>query len=92
MGWFSRGGYRTQQPGITWIDGLLRPEALSQLHAFCVESTIWNKYRYNGGYIGSAMSHGFCNGLLLQIARELRQRLPTLLQGRPLLTNVGLQI
>jgi len=78
------GRYRSSDPGITWIDGLLRPEAKVQLRDFCLGSTIWSDFKYSGGYVGTSLANGFANGLLLQIARELRERLPGLLGRHPL--------
>jgi len=76
--------FERTRPGITWADDLLQPEALVALRRFCMASTIWSNFRYNGGYVGTALSNGFANGLLLQIARELRERLPRLLGPHPL--------
>lgn len=76
--------YRSQQPGVTWIDGLLTPAALQALRRFCLESRVWTEYRYKGGYVGASLVDGFVSPLLLQIARELRARLPGLLGAHPL--------
>ena len=76
--------YFASEPGVTWIDGLLRPEAIQQLRDFCMGSTIWSDFKYSGGYVGTSLVNGFASGLLLQIARELRQRLPDLLGPHPL--------
>ena len=76
--------YFASQPGVTWIDGLLRSEAVAQLRNFCMGSTIWSDFKYTGGYVGTSLSNGFASGLLLQIARELRTRLPDLLGRHPL--------
>lgn len=76
--------YISSDPGITTIDGLLTPEALVRLRRFCLGSTIWNEFRYNGGYVGTTVGQGFANGLLLQIARELRAAMPAVLGPHPL--------
>jgi tetratricopeptide (TPR) repeat protein len=76
--------YLSSDPGVTTLDGLLTPQALVQLRRFCMGSTIWSEFRYNGGYVGTTLAQGFANGLLLQIARELRERMPTVLGPHPL--------
>ena len=76
--------YFASEPGVTWIDGLLRPEAVEQLRDFCMGSTIWSDFKYSGGYVGTSLANGFASGLLLQIAREMRERLPDLLGRHPL--------
>ena len=78
------GRYQDVDPGVTWIDGLLTSDALHQLRQFCLGSTIWTDFKYSGGYVGTALPNGFANGLLLQIARELRERLPNTLGPHPL--------
>ena len=76
--------YNQSQPGITWADDLLTPAALADLRRFCMGSTIWTDFRYTGGYVGTALANGFANGLLLQIARELRERMPHVVGPHPL--------
>jgi Flp pilus assembly protein TadD len=76
--------YQSSSPGITWIDDFLQAPALEQLRRFCLQSTIWAEYKYTRGYLGSSIATGFINGLLLQIASELRSRLPELLGAHPL--------
>ena len=67
--------YLARQPEVTYIDGLLKQEALEALHRFCWESTIWKK-DYENGYIGAFLGDGFASPLLLQIAEELRVKFP----------------
>lgn len=67
--------YLAAQPEVTFIDGLLSEEALRCLREFCWTSTIWKK-DYENGYIGAFLGDGFASPLLLQIAEELRRRLP----------------
>jgi tetratricopeptide (TPR) repeat protein len=78
------GQYQKSEPGVTWVDGLLKAGPLQQLRHFCLGSTIWTDFKYSGGYVGTSLSSGFANGLLLQIAREMRERLPVLLGPHPL--------
>ena len=68
--------YFAREPGITWIDGLLTPTALTSLRRFCLESTIWFDCFYQNNYLGAFIEDGFYCPLLLQIGRELPERLP----------------
>jgi tetratricopeptide (TPR) repeat protein len=79
--------YRSRPPGLTWIDGLLRPEALDRLRRFCLESTIWFDDQKKRGYVGAYWYEGFYNDLLIQIADELRQLVPNIL-GRHQLRKI----
>lgn len=63
---------------VACIDDLLSPAALAQLQRFCLRSTVW-RHAYRHGYIGAFPETGFFNGLLLQLAAELKQALPDLL-------------
>lgn len=67
--------YLGHQPEVTFIDRLLKPEALAALRTFCLESTIWKK-DYENGYLGAFLGDGFATPLLLQIAEELRHAFP----------------
>jgi tetratricopeptide (TPR) repeat protein len=75
--------YRAHAPGFTWFDGLLTPAARQELWRFCVESTIWFQMTFKNE-VSATLFNGFCCPLLLQIAKELRQRLPGLLGSQPL--------
>jgi hypothetical protein len=72
-----------RDPGFAWWDGLLRPEALNALHQFCLESTIWFQTTFKNE-VSATLFNGFCCPLLLQIASELRGRLPRLLGDKQL--------
>ncbi|MBI5777168.1 MAG: tetratricopeptide repeat protein, partial [Nitrospirae bacterium] len=67
--------YNAKRPEITYVDGLLTEEALRSIHRFCLDSTIW-KRDYPNGYLGAFLGDGFACPLLLQIAEELRLKLP----------------
>jgi len=67
--------YNARRPEIMYVDGLLTEEALQSIHRFCLDSTIW-KRDYPNGYIGAFLGDGFACPLLLQIAEELRLKLP----------------
>jgi hypothetical protein len=68
--------YAAREPGITWVDDLLTPEALASLRRFCLESSIWFDCFYKNDYLGAFIEDGFYCPLLLQIGRELPERLP----------------
>ena len=67
--------YNANRPEIMYVDGLLTEEALQSIRRFCLDSTIW-KRDYPNGYLGAFLGDGFASPLLLQIAEELRLRLP----------------
>lgn len=66
--------YLDAKPGVVTVDGLLAPDALAAIRAYCLESTVWNQLK--GGYLGAYMQDGFCARLLLRIGAELRARMP----------------
>lgn len=70
--------YRDSGPGIVIVDDFLRREALEALRRYLHRSTIWFGYGRVRGYCGSYMEDGFGNGLLLQLAAEMRERLPAI--------------
>ena len=76
--------YHARAPGVTWVDQLLRPEALQALRQYLLESTFWFDFRHAGGYLGAMFDQGLVAPLLLQIAEELRALLPGVLGGMPL--------
>jgi hypothetical protein len=71
--------YHQHQPGLVIIDNFLSHEALNSLRLFCLESTVWSSTRHSHGRLGSFFWDGFNCPLLIQIAEELRERLPHLL-------------
>lgn len=75
--------YQCNQPGITYIDELLRPDVLQELYEYCLESTVWFDYRHKG-YVGAYADDGFDNPLLFRIAEELRTAMPELLSDHPI--------
>ena len=75
--------YFSTKPEAMFVDGLLTQKALSEIRAFCLESTIW-KRDYQNGYIGTFLANGFACPLLLQIAEELRSRFPRIFQHHQL--------
>ncbi|MCA9470733.1 MAG: tetratricopeptide repeat protein [Nitrospirales bacterium] len=75
--------YHEKKPEITYLDHLLNEEALNRLRRFCLEATVWKK-DYHNGYLGAFLAEGFASPLLLQIAEELRLRLPNIFQDHQL--------
>jgi Flp pilus assembly protein TadD len=76
--------YAASYPGIVVIDGLLAPAAMTEVRRLCLESTFWFDDRHLGGYLGAMLRDGLYSPLLLQIAGELRRRLPSIFSGHPL--------
>lgn len=76
--------YAAHGPGMTFVDGLLRPEALASLRRFCLESTFWSAYGYANGYLGAMWEAGFWCPLLEQITEELRRALPGIFRDHAL--------
>jgi hypothetical protein len=64
------------------VDDLLDAATLDDLRRFCRESAVWNNIQ--SGYLGAYFFDGFASGLLLRLARELRERFPKIIPGLPL--------
>ena len=62
---------------IIYIDDFLSNEAIKELREFCLISKIWTA-EYKGKYLGTFSDRGFISPIHLQIAIELRQKLPKL--------------
>ena len=56
------------------VDDFLTQDALERLWRFCLDATVW--YQVKRGYLGAYLVDGFATALALQIADELRARLP----------------
>lgn len=76
--------YLSSQPSMVAIDKLFVPDAVDALLHFCQKSTIWHDDSRPGGYLGAYMDDGFNCELLYQIAHELKEALPKIIQGAPL--------
>jgi hypothetical protein len=76
--------YFAQQPPLLVIDDFLAPDALAALRAYCEEATVWKAYN-EGGYTGAFLGQGFRPRVLLAIADELKQALPQVIGGHPLM-------
>ena len=66
--------YRESAPNLVVVDDFLATEALERLWHFCLDATVW--YQVKRGYLGAYLVDGFGTALALQIADELRARLP----------------
>ena len=65
---------------VVVIDDFLTQEALDNLRAFCMDSTIWFANRYAHGRLGAFFREGFSCPLLMQIAEELRAAMPSVIK------------
>ncbi|MCY4478482.1 MAG: tetratricopeptide repeat protein [Rhodospirillales bacterium] len=68
--------YRESAPNLVVVDDFLTPDALERLWRFCLDATVW--YQVKRGYLGAYLVDGFGTALSLQIAGELRARLPAI--------------
>ena len=62
---------------IMYIDDFLSDEALKELREFSLVSKVWYK-EYNNKYLGAFSDSGFISPIHLQIAIDLKQKLPKL--------------
>jgi|TARA_Y100000294_G_scaffold178106_1_gene207566 Tfp pilus assembly protein PilF len=69
--------YFNSSKQIMYIDNFLSDEAIKELREFCLVSKVWNK-EYKDKYLGAFSDRGFISPLHLQIAIELKQKLPKL--------------
>lgn len=74
--------YLDRRPGVVVIDDFLSDEALARLNRFCLRSTCWFGNRYANGRLGAFLFSGFNAPLLLQIAEEIRDALPRVIDDR----------
>jgi len=68
--------YLDSKNEIIHIDGFLSPAALAGLQEFSLASKVWLK-DYPNKYLGAFSDRGFISPLHFQIAKELREKLPT---------------
>jgi len=76
--------YFDNAPGVAFFDGLFRPEALTSLRRYLMESTIWYDFRHRGGYMGAYLKDGIGCPLLFQIAEDLRTTFPDVFKDHQL--------
>jgi hypothetical protein len=80
--------YLERGSGVVVIDDFLTDDALTELRAFCLESTIWFANRYAHGRLGAFFYDGFTCPLLTQVAEELREELAAIFLPQYPLTQV----
>jgi len=76
--------YFVHEFGLTYIDDFLRPTALESLRKFLLGSTIWFDFFHDGGYMGAYLNDGLASPLILQIADDLRKKLPKIFKNHQL--------
>ena len=69
--------YLNSSNQIMYIDNFLSDEALIELREFCLTSKVWNK-EYSNKYLGAFSDSGFISPIHLQIAIDLKEKLPKL--------------
>ena len=69
--------------GLTYIDNFLSTNALNSLRKFLLESTIWFDIKPNG-YLGAYLMEGLPNPLIIQIAKELKNKFPKIFKNYPI--------
>ena len=62
---------------IMYIDDFLSDEAVQELYEFSLVSKVWNK-EYKNKYLGAYSDSGYISTIHLQIAVDLKQKLPKL--------------
>ncbi len=76
--------YHDSRPCVVVIDNFLSPAALAALRRFSEEAVVW-KVNYERGYVGALLGQGYGSPVLLAIADQLKQALPNVIGGYPLL-------
>jgi len=74
--------YAGSSPNLVVVDELLDQGALDSLRRFCRESSVWHNIQ--SGYLGAYFFDGFASGLLLRLAKDIRDRFPRIFRGLPL--------
>lgn len=74
-------------PGIIVIDDVLSPPALAAIQKIMLESTVFSQCKLPkkfGGYVGAYIDDGLHDRILLELARELHDKLPEVFSGHAL--------
>lgn len=74
--------FLTQKLGVVVVDDFLTAEALEGVRRCAMQSTVWSGIRYAYGRLGAFLHDGFNSDLLLQIAEELKQSLPSVITDK----------
>ena len=77
--------YFNHEFGLTYIDEFLSPKTLASLRNFLLGSTIWFDFFHGGGYMGAYLKDGLASPLILQIAEDLRLKLPKIFKHHKLM-------
>lgn len=75
--------YFSHTPELLYIDDFLAPQALAAFQQFNLRSKVWLE-EYGNQYLGAFGNKGFASPLHLQLARELRERMPRVFREYPL--------
>lgn len=75
--------YLNSTDEIIHIDNFLASDALAAFQEFCLASKVWPK-EYANKYLGAFSDQGFISPLHLQLARELKEKMPALFGEHPL--------
>jgi tetratricopeptide (TPR) repeat protein len=76
--------YFKHEFGLTYIDDFLSPTVLMSLREFLLGSTIWFDFFHKGGYMGAYLPEGLASPLVLQIAEDLKEKLPKIFKHHQL--------
>jgi hypothetical protein len=76
--------YFEHEFGLTYFDDFLSPTTLKSLREFLLGSTIWFDIFHKGGYMGAYLKDGLASPLILQIAEDLRKKLPKIFKNHHL--------
>ena len=76
--------YFEHEFGLTYFDNFLSPTTLKSLREFLLGSTIWFDFSHDGGYMGAYLKDGLASPLILQIAEDLRKKLPKIFKNHHL--------
>lgn len=79
--------YDPKTPPVVVIDDVLSKEALSRIKQLLLESTVFYETKMPlefGGYVGAYIDDGLHDRILLQLAFELNQALPSIMKDHPL--------
>ena len=76
--------YFEHEFGLTYFDEFLSSAALESLREFLLGSTIWFDFFHDGGYVGAYLTEGLACPLVLQIAEDLRNKLPKIFKNHHL--------
>jgi len=80
-------GSGTSHPGVIVIDDFLTPRALSTLRRLLLHNTHWFQTKTPlefGKYVGAYIDDGLHDPIFLELAKQLHQSLPRIMEGHPL--------